>query len=498
MKEVPRTLSLNWQQRLSAAFKGITAAVTGQWEGGQQSRYRDRPSQRLVAQDTDLDFGNREKLMSEARSLSQTFPIVRRILRTYSTYCVGNLRAQWQTGDPKIDRQYEAAWLASMDILDAKGQHHFSKLAKISLIRMLCDGDVFAHKLDTRGIGQVSIIEGDRVTSATAGSIGMDTAEMVGGVRIDGNGRPQAYRVCKRSAHGTFSNPVEVATANMLHLWDTDRADSYRGVTAFATVLNALRDLKEILHAETIGVKANSKLALIIKSLSGGIGTSGGEVELFTNTSTTQSASTQVNAQEISDGVMQYMFPGEDIRAHQSDRPSAAWQGFVEWLVGLIAIGLDLPKSVVWSMSGLGGAAARFEIQAAARTFSSTQDILERKLLVPVAAWTTAKHITSGRLPFHPNWHNFTFQRPPFVSVDLGRDSKAGIEENKSGLLTATEWFAESGQDFYEQTEQMAREAQFRMEVATKYNVPLEHIRQTTPNGNPAGQEAPPQPPQQS
>jgi capsid protein len=487
-------ISLSMRQRIAAAFQGISAAVTGQWEGGQQSRYRDRPQQRLVAQDTDLDFGNREKMMSEARSLSQTFPIIRRILRTYSTYCVGNLRVQWRTGNPEIDRRYESAWMSTMDTIDARGQHHFTKLAKISLSRMLCDGDVFAQKIDSAGIGQLGIVEADRVTNSGGGSLGADKKDLIGGIRIDGNGRPIAYRICKRTPYGSFEDPVELSASDGLHVWDTDRADSYRGVTAFASVLNAMRDLKEILHAETIGVKANSKLALIVKSLSGGVSTGAGDVELFDNGSTSQSASTQVNAQEISDGVMQYMFPGEDIHAHSSDKPSAAWQGFVDWLVGMVAIGLDLPKSVVWSMSGLGGAAARFEIQAAGRTFASVQDILERKLLVPVAAWTTAKQIKSGRLPFHPNWSQFKFQRPPFVSVDLGRDSKSGIEENLSGMLTAQEWFAESGQDFFEETEQLAKEASFRMEMAAKYKVPIGSIRQTTPNGNPVDQVEPKEP----
>ena len=489
---MPRSaIKLSARQRVTAAVKGLSAAFSGYWEGWDKSRYRNRPNQRLVAQDTDLDLGTRESMLSEARSLAQTFPIIRRILKTYSTYCVGNLRVQWSTGVPEIDRQYEAAWINSMQTLDAKGQHHFTKLAKIALTRMLCDGDVFAQKIDSKGVGQIAIIEGDRVTSAIGGSVGFDTDTLIGGVNVNANGKPLSYRVCRRNGTGSFVDPVNIGTADMLHFWDTDRADSYRGVTAFASVLNSMRDLKEILHAETVGVKTASKMGLIINSLSGGVASSGGEVELFRNDSTTQSASTQVNAQEITDGVIQYMFPGEEIKAFMSDRPSAAWQGFVAWLVELVSIGLDLPKSVVWSMSGLGGAAARFEIQTAGRTFASTQDILERKFLVPVAAWTTAKLINSGRLPFHPNWYQFTFQRPPFVSVDLGRDSKAGIEENKAGMLTAQEWFAESGQDFYEQTEQLAKEAKYRADIAAQYGVSTADIRQTTPNGNAPTQAGP-------
>ena len=498
MNEVKNVKKLSVGQRFQAAFKGFQAAISGQWEGGRTSRYRDRPTAQLTTKDATLDFGDRERLMAEARNLSQTFPIVRRILRQYSTYCIGGLRSQWRTGDPDIDRQYEAAWLSSMDTLDTKSQHHFTQLAGITLQRELCDGDIFAQKVNARNnIAQLALIEGDRVGNMNAGGFNMDSDNIIGGVGIDAVGRPNFYRVSQRTRFGTLKDPRDVSTTNMLHVWDTDRADSYRGVSSFATVLNAMRDLKEIIHAETVGVKVNSKLALIVKSMTGGIGTSNGEVELFSNTSTTQSASDQVNAQEVNDGVMQYMFPGEDMKAHTSDRPSAAWQGFVDWLVSLIAIGLDLPKSVVWSMAGLGGPAARFEIQSARRTFTAKQDIFERQFLVPVCAWTTSKLIKSGRLPFHPNWHNFRFQRPPFVSIDLGRDSKAGIEENKSGLLTASEWYQESGKDFFEETEQLAVEAKFRKEMAEKHGVNVESIRQSTPNGNPVGGEEPqPQPAQ--
>src|SRR5688572_23612526 len=74
---------------------GVRAGANYQWEGHEVDRRRGRTAARLVSQDTDLDFGDREKMGSEARRLVQTFPIVRRIPRQYSNYCVGNCRVQW-------------------------------------------------------------------------------------------------------------------------------------------------------------------------------------------------------------------------------------------------------------------------------------------------------------------------------------------------------------------------------------------------------------------
>jgi lambda family phage portal protein len=482
-------MKLTAAQRLAAPFagffKGVQAAASGSWEGYEVNRLRYRPGMRLVSQDTDLDYGTREKMLSEARALCQTFPLARRILRQYANYCVGTCRAQWNTGNAEHNKAYERYWMNWMNRADARGMHHFCDLTRFAVMAPKRDGDLFAQFVQSGPRGeelQIALIEGDRVGNYRGGSTNFDETtgkqRVIGGVVLDAVGRPAAYRVNDRNDTGQFKNAMDIPALSMCHVFDPDRVDAYRGVTAFHAVLNTLRDLKEILDSEKSAVKVNSKLSLLVKTVFGGAqGNGNGPLNLFTSNDSTADSAQAVNQQEVNDSTVAYMFPNEDMKAHQSDRPSAAWQGFVQLMVQQIAIGMDLPPGVVFNMAGLTGPAVRFDINQAARTFAATIESTERRFLTRICGPVISNAIARGIVPFNANWTEFKWQRPPFISIDLGRDSKAGIDENKAGLMTGSEWFAENGKDWQEEIEQLAIEAAFRKEMAAKHGVDVGDIR---------------------
>ena len=471
---------------------GFTAAATGEWEGWEKSRLRNRPATSLKSQDDSLDYGTREAMLSEARSLTQTFAICSHLMRIYGTYCVGSCLMKWNTGDPEIDRIYRKAWRDWLPMSDASAVHGFKKQTRIVANSTVRDGDIFGQKILTHGLGQVRLIEGDRVsTNGTSSNVDEEVRgakgelirRVVGGIGINGEGRRQFARVWDRTRHGSFVNRRDIPWREMFHVFDSDRVDAVRGVTKFHSVLNPARDYKETKKAETLASKLNSKLVMFVKSLLGGAGANA-DIDLFTNSVSTQAGENKVDVQEVNDAAIAYGFPNEGITSHNSERPSEGWRWLMEDLVREMALGLDLPFSVVYHMVGLGGPGTRFEINRAARTFRVfIEDVLEPKWLVPVAGWKVAEWIDNGEVPFHPNWASFTPQRPVFITIDLGRDSKAGIEENKACLLTATSWFEEMGLDFEEETELLFQEEKFRRDMAKKYGVPIESVRVLNPNG---------------
>lgn len=471
---------------MRAATTGLSMAVTGQWEGYQQTRFRDRPAARLVAQDTDLNFGTREKLMSEARRLCQVSPIPGAIANKYATYCIGNLRVQWRTGDRTIDALYESAWETAKKTFDVRGQHDLCELASLAVERMLIDGDIFFQKIALEYGSQIQVIEADRVTNCMGGQFSVDQPKVIGGIKTDSVGRPVSYLVAERSEFGTFKNPVPVEARDILHLWDTSRADAMRGVTAFHSVLDTLSDFHGVIGDETTSVTVNSRLALLVKNI---MGSANASLDPFSNAAPVSATAGKVDVQEVGRGIMAYMFPNEDIKAHQSDRPSSAWLGLIELLISLSAIGLRLPKSVVWSMAGLSGPAARFENQTAGREFSKTLGKVERKFLVPLCGWWLSREIQAKRLPFTANWTSYRFQRPAGITIDLGRDTKSGIDEMNAGVSAPQDWTAEAGEDFYEVTEQRIEAAKYQIERCETEGVPLWMVR-TPPQNMPAEQVA--------
>jgi capsid protein len=471
---------------IGSLLGGFRAGISNQgWEGNEFTRQRHRPPRATESTDRGLNFGIREGLLSEARNLEQTFAICRRINRQYARHTIGSCRIKWQTGNPAIDKVFSDAWITWMKICDLQGRHNFRKLTKIAVARTLVDGRIFGQ-LDRRaGFLQIQGIEGDRVSSD--GIFNSDRLDLVSGIGLDANGRAQYARVWQRTLYGMFQNPQDIPFDQLVHVFDSDRIDSVSGVTHYHTVLNKVRDLKETMLAEQLSAKKNSKWAMIWNVVTGGAPIS----SLLDDDFNKNAADAKPDVQRISDVADAYILPGEDVKAFTSERPSEGWRYLMEMIIREIALGLDLPFGVVWSMTGLGGPAVRFEIMQASRTFEDFLcDTIEPMWIRPiVGAWITLE-MAAGRLPFHANWYRFAVPKPKSITIDFGRDSKASIAENIAGLGTAADWYSEEDENFEDQIDQLVYEARYReckrrnIPFDANLEVPLEQIRLITPNGN--------------
>lgn len=459
------------------------AAFIGQWEGGEINRNQNRPGKRTVSQDTDLNYGMRERLLSEARALEQTFPIAKNIKEIYASHCVGKCHNRWNTGNPAHDASYREGWKNWMPIADVANTHHFSKLMRLAVGNAFQDGDMFVQLCKSNSYSQVNCIEADRVSSH--GTFNNDTPDMIGGIGIF-NGRPNKIRVWERTIYGMFQNPVEIPAAEYRHLFNTSRVDARRGVTRLHAVLNTTRNLKEIDAAAQLKTKRNAKLALIEKVISGQAPNGQAVVQLFGEPTETAAVNKQtVNVEDLGDAATKYTFTSEDVKAHEDPNTGNAIQ-HMEFMIRLIAVGCKLPFGVVWNMAGLGKPGVLFELEQASRTFSDEQDEIEHKLIRPIVGWWLAGEIAAKRQPFNPNWYKFQVGRPPDISIDAGRDSKSALAENILAMRSATSWYNETEDDFEEETERCFQEEDFRMQMKAKYpNVDMGRVRMLTPNGNP-------------
>lgn len=484
---------------------GIKAGLAGQWEGGESTRFRQRAPRALESQDRGLNYGRREDMISEARALSQTFSILRKIVRQYANHVVSSCRMKWSTGVPAIDKAYADGWQNWMMMADKGGRHHYRQLTKMAVKGVVRDGGSVGQFDDRLNFLQVGIVEYDRISSG--GIYNLDTPNLVGGFGIDGNGRETMARVWERTLYGYFINPQEIPRNQYVHVFDSDRYDACKGVTAFHSILEPSRDYKETANAERLASKRNSKLALLVKTVAGGA--QGRAVSLFGGDDSASDdgsgVNSQVNTQMINDVADAYMFPNEEMKSHTSERPSEGWRWLMEQNIREIAAGLDLPFGVVWHMAGLGGPAARFEISQANRVFMAfLNDIIDPMWHRPIVGRWLAIEISNKRLPFHPLWFKFATPRPKSITIDLGRDSKAGIAENAAGLGTATDWYAEEDQEFEDKTDQLAYEAYYRRSAILKpeyaaVGVTIEDVRQpqmpvSKPDAAEPDQDDPPDP----
>lgn len=428
----------------------------------------------LKGTDEETAGGTRDELISLSRDLRKKFGIAGNVLRKYGRFCIGSCEVDFQTGDPSWDEQAEALWATHCRLIDYTGQCDMRSIGRIGVASMIGDGDVGFEKRVDRGFPQIRPIEADRIRDENFVQGKSNPWEATAsGVRVNATGEVIGWKVWDRDGNGGFKNPRVIEANNFILLKDPERFDGFRGVTHFSRgALNHMRDLKEILSAEKKGVKMAAKLAMVIKKVLGG--TPRTAVNLFP--ASTDSKSISLHGEELPDGLIKYLLPGEEAQAFESGRPHPNVIALLEWLIRDISISLDLPYSVVWNMAGLPGPAVRAEMKSAERTFREKTELVERALLEPLCSWITNWAMQNGRLPFNPKWYQFQFHRPPTLTIDVGRESAANLAEHERGVLTGSEICQERGKTFDWVIRQKAREARLSLDVAEEFNVPVQMV----------------------
>lgn len=448
-----------------------------QYEGAQNTRARGNPPI-LQATESQRNQYDRIKLMRNAQDLEDNVGFVKSILLKMSTYVCGELRYQARTGDPKIDEQYEDYLENWFKICDITGRHTFRELVRLALISTIRDGDM--GFIIVRQDGQplrVQCVEADRIGEALSPQM---LPNYFGGITVDQNGRPLSYRVFQRTETGSYINPKEIPADSFVHVFDPKRLDQYRGITAFHAAINTLRDIKEILENEKMGVKWATSQAGVITSATGG-DESGYD---FDETGTDPNGNA-IRTQTTENGALTILSPGEDFKAFSYDRPSPSFQGFLKTLYREVALSLDLPYGFVYDMSELGGPTARLESAQAQRTFRRWETILEDKAIDRLKNLALADGIQRGEIPATKAWMKGKWMFPAHPTIDVGRESKANLDENRQGAKSLADIYSEQGKDSEEELRQIAKEQKLIKDLAVEFGITPQDISLKTPNGNP-------------
>lgn len=393
----------------------------------------------------------RVQLIWEARNLENNHPLVAGILRKLTLYTVGSLRYQARTSDPTVNAEYERFFESWARRADVSGRFDFLGLVQLAFSSFIRDGDsLIVKSLDEDGV-RLQLIEADRIGNPYKTTISDD---YVGGIRIDTTtGKPISYCLTKRTMGASYIDDREVPAERCHHLFDPQRHDSYRGVSAFAPAIATCIDILDILNFEKDAVKWASAQAGVVKTPTGdgmrwdGPAADGSRVE------------------NISPGTIHYLKPGEDVQGFKSDRPSVTFTGFLESLQRHLADALGLPYGFFIDSSKLGGVTARLDSQQAARVCRRYQSLLVARLLDPILETVLAWGISSGALPQNPDWTAHRWQFPAWPSADIGRETNAELAELAAGGTTFAEYYARKGEDWEEAFMQSAIEQKRRSEI---------------------------------
>jgi hypothetical protein len=213
---------------------------------------------------------------------------------------------------------------------------------------------------------------------------------------------------------------------------------------------------------------------------------------LFTPQPTVTMPNGQTQQNEMSEvGMIRYMGAADRVEVMPS-RPSAAFSGFVQHLMHEIAIGVGVPEGVLFGTQDYKGPSVRAEFAAADRVFTRHQGVLTDKVLDPIKNAVILDAIARGEIPAPPLLAGETIVQalrrattgewrfPAKLSIDVGRESAANLNENRQGAKSLQEIAGEEGTDAFARLEQIAIEASYVQELAKKYAVPESAIRLVT------------------
>jgi lambda family phage portal protein len=413
--------------------------------------------------------GTRERLslIRAARDLADNFPPVRSLLLKFATYVSGRIAYQARTGDHEVDTKIEKYWQKWCNECDFLGRHNFTTLLQLAVTAMLRDGDCgFIIVRDGEDL-KLQSVEADRIGSPYDRT---DTDKYIGGINVDDYGRPVSYTIFTRTINNQYISPVDIVAKEFIHLFDAARLDEYRGRSAFATALNATRDLQEAIKAEVQAIKYASYQSGIITTESGAADAG----DYFARGNSNDQGQV-ARLQSLDPGTVNYLSAGEKMEMFKSDRPTGAFGEFIRLVQAHICMAVGLPYGFAFD-ADKSGPMARMEAAMAERTFLRWRGLLEGKFLDRIKNIILLDAAARGLIPDSEFLLDGRWCWPAKVSIDYGREANADINLWKAGLKTAGQIYSDMGEDYEEALRARAKESAMIVSLANEMDIPAEYI----------------------
>jgi len=413
--------------------------------------------------------GTRERLslIRAARDLADNFPPVRSLLLKFATYVSGRIAYQARTGDHEVDTKIEKYWQKWMNECDFLGRHNFTTLLQLAVTAILRDGDCgFIIVRDGEDL-KLQSVEADRIGSPYDRT---DTDKYIGGINVDDYGRPISYTIFTRTINNQYISPVDIVAKEFIHLFDAARLDEYRGRSAFATALNATRDLQEAIKAEVQAIKYASYQSGVITTESGAADAG----DYFARGNSNDQGQV-ARLQSLDPGTVNYLGSGEKMEMFKSDRPTGAFGEFIRLIQAHICMAVGLPYGFAFD-ADKSGPMARMEAAMAERTFLRWRGLLEGKFLDRIKNIILLDAAARGLIPDSEYLLDGRWCWPAKVSIDYGREANADINLWKAGLKTAGQIYSDMGEDYEEALRARAKESAMIVSLANEMDIPAEYI----------------------
>jgi lambda family phage portal protein len=389
-----------------------------------------------------------------------------------------------------INDQRDKLWVEWSEAADINGQYTLEEM-QASAKREICEaGEVLIRmvKLPSKtykGIYRpvpfaLEIIEADRLAGDKdnyAARLDNSTGNrIIRGVEVDELGKPVAYWIYKDHPLQPYAftrTPERVPANEILHLFRRDRVGQTRGVSWFAPVLSAIRDLGTYIDNELQASAVASCFTVAIKTDTplGSLNNPDGE-------SKTDDAGNSLD--HIEPGMIARLKTGEDIVGINPGRPNSDAEPWIKAIVRSIAVGTGLSyETVARDYSQTSYSSSRTSQLEDRRRFRCWQQYLIRHMLQPiwdafcdsaaisgVEGFPTSAELLEDRRRYAP----VEWQTPEWEWVDPQSEQQASESALKSFTDTYANVLGSRGLSYRQVFYQRAKEDRLRQKLGLQTN----------------------------
>lgn len=435
-----------------------------QYAGADTGRMRN-PPQPLRSPDSPSAQSDALTMQRRSQDLGRNSAFIGYLAAQYKTYALGDIQYIPNTGSKQTNQKYRDFWQEWMRGADVQGRFHFIDLMQLALAGVIFNGrHGFIHHQNEDGTFQIQSVMGYNIGNPRAV---YTNPQLVSGMVLDPTGRIVAYDLYRLGINGTVHFVQRVPAVIFSCFNPVESTDELSAKTPLHAVLNDAHDMKLVENAWMKKIQWAAYKTAVFNTPNG----------IAPNGDPNQNELDSYPANSIINGKIRHQFPGEEMHGEEgfnvemlkNDNPQNNETEFLVSKLAQIAMSVHLPLPFVWVMMGLPGTYTRLVSEQAKRAFQHGplgQKWMERSGLDEVKKMALLSGIITGKIPYDEQWNSGAFLYPAHPTVDVGRESKANLEENRQGMRSQATINGEEGMYWEDVDTQLAREAKNKMVLA--------------------------------
>lgn len=367
-------------------------------------------------------------LRQRSRSLFMSAPLAVSAIKTNRTNVIGEglklkstvdadflgmtleQAAEWQRN---AEREFKL-W-AESKFCDSTRVNNFYELQQVACMSWLMNGDacvLLEYEKPTQALPyglRIHLIESDRVSTpySTGNNVYLYATDqntknrIFNGVEVDGNNRVVAYHICSTYPNSNLYTHKEwkrveafgkkTGTPNILMIYETERAEQYRGVPYLAPVIESLKQLTRYSEAEMMAAVINGFFTVFVKP------SVNGESKEFAGIVDDRVTDDDRNY-EVGPGIVNILAPGDDIEIADAKRPSTNFDAFITSLAKYVGAALEIPIEILIKSFASSYSASRAALLEAWKAFRMKRAWFAADFCQPVYEIFLTEAIATGRI----------------------------------------------------------------------------------------------------